>query len=100
MVIIAFAINTWYVIKQTLPLRMKPLRLQASSGHGILLYPGKDGKLGSPDDVSTMDELHIKVGKSTTLNLSQKMCMIFGTCLSFKARYDSRPHHYGVVQSY
>jgi cytochrome c oxidase subunit II len=59
--IIAVAIGVWYKVKQDLPPADETVRIVAQQWGWHFTHPGPDKQLGTPDDIETTDELHIKV---------------------------------------
>ena len=63
-VIVAAAIRVWYNVKQDLPPADETVRIVAQQWAWSFVHPGPDGKLDTPDDIRTVDELHLEVGKN------------------------------------
>jgi cytochrome c oxidase subunit 2 len=63
-VIVAFAIKVWYEVKQNLPEPDAQVRIVAQQWAWSFVHPGADGRLDTADDVKTVDELHLEVGKT------------------------------------
>jgi cytochrome c oxidase subunit 2 len=63
-VILAMAISVWYNIKQNLPAADDTIRVIGQQWSWRFVHSGPDGKLGTPDDVETVGELHVAVGKT------------------------------------
>jgi cytochrome c oxidase subunit II len=63
-VIVAAAIRVWYNVKQDLPPADATVRIVAQQWAWSFVHPGPDGKLDTPDDIRTVDELHLEVGKN------------------------------------
>lgn len=62
LVIIFFAVRVWYQVKQELPPAQETVRVIGQQWAWNFVHPGLDKELGTDDDVSTIDELHLKVG--------------------------------------
>ncbi len=60
--VIVFAVKVWYTVKQDLPPAEETVRIIGQQWAWEFVHPGKDKKLGTKDDVRTIDELHIKKG--------------------------------------
>ena len=58
--IIFFAVKVWYHIKQELPPAEETIRVIGQQWSWRFVHPGLDKELGTPDDVETVDELHLK----------------------------------------
>ncbi len=63
LVVIFFAVRVWYNVKQQLPEAQETIRIVGQQWAWKFTHPGPDGELGSKDDITVMDELHVKVGK-------------------------------------
>lgn len=63
-VIVAAAIRVWYNVKQDLPPADETVRIVAQQWAWSFVHPGPDGKLDTPDDIRTVDDLHLEVGKN------------------------------------
>ena len=61
-VIVAFAVQGWFHVKQDLPPAQETIKVVAKQWAWKFTHPGPDGVLGSDDDLETVDELHVKVG--------------------------------------
>lgn len=48
------------------------VEVQARQFEWRLRYPGKDGKLGTPDDLFTVNDLHVPVGKTVLVQLKSQ----------------------------
>ena len=68
-VIIVMAIKVWYTIKQTLPTPDATIRIIGQQWTWRFVDPGLDGQLGTPDDIETVDELHVVVDKTYQFKL-------------------------------
>lgn len=62
-VIIVAAIRVWMHVKQTLPEPDAVVRVVGQQWTWTFDHPGPDGKLDTADDITTVDELHVEVGK-------------------------------------
>jgi cytochrome c oxidase subunit 2 len=62
--IIYFAVTAWYTVKQYLPEPDSTVRVVGQQWTWTFEHPGPDGKLDTPDDIRTVNELHIEVGKA------------------------------------
>ena len=63
-VIVAAAIRVWYNVKQDMPPADATVRIVAQQWAWSFVHPGPDGVLDTPDDIRTVDELHLEVGKN------------------------------------
>jgi len=60
--ILYFAIVAWYNVKQNLPDADATVRIIGQQWAWTFVHEGPDGQLDTPDDIKTINELHIKVG--------------------------------------
>ena len=58
--IIIGAVQVWYDVKQRLPPADETVRVIAKEWTWTFVDPGPDGELYTADDITTIDELHIK----------------------------------------
>ena len=60
-VLLVFAIDLWYTVKQTLPIEegMQKIRIVAQQWAWTFVHPGADGLLDTDDDIVTIDKLHV-----------------------------------------
>lgn len=65
--------EAWAKVKQDIP-KDAPVHVQvvAQQFSWDFVYPGKDGVLGSPDDLHSINELHLPVGVKVRLDLRSK----------------------------
>jgi cytochrome c oxidase subunit 2 len=61
--IIVGAVRVWYDVKQNLPPAQETVRVVGQQWAWSFDHPGPDGKLDTPDDIRTVDELHVEEGK-------------------------------------
>jgi len=55
--------KTWADVKENIPPCDLTVKVQAKQFDWTFIYPGKDGKLGTDDDITSYRELHVPVGK-------------------------------------
>lgn len=58
--VIAGAMYVWYNVKQNLPEPELKIRVIAQQWSWTFVQPGADGELDTVDDITTIDELHVK----------------------------------------
>lgn len=68
-VIVWFAISVWMEVKQTMPEPDQVVRVTAQQWSWIFQHPGPDNQLDTPDDIKTLDELHVVVGQTVQFQL-------------------------------
>ena len=62
--LIVAAIRVWVMIKQTMPPADHTVKVMAQQWAWTFTDPGPDGKIDTPDDVRTTDEMHVEVNKT------------------------------------
>lgn len=62
--------NLWSEIKGTMPKDAIPIEVQAEQFAWNVRYPGADGKFDTSDDIKTINQLHIPVGKPVRVRLT------------------------------
>jgi len=58
--ILVFAVQTWYDVKQDLPPAERTVRIIGQQWAWTFIHPGPDGKLDTADDIALIDELHVE----------------------------------------
>lgn len=73
LVILAFVSrNTWAEIKQRIPPTDFVVQVTAKQFNWELAYPGPDGKIGTDDDFTMDNDLHVPVNKTVRLMLKSR----------------------------
>jgi len=70
--IIVGAVRVWYHIKQDLPPAQQTIRAIAQQWAWTFVDPGPDGKLDTPDDIATVNQLHVQVDRLYHVQLESK----------------------------
>ena len=60
--ILVFAVQTWYSVKQNLPPAERTIRVIGQQWAWTFQHPGPDGKIDTADDIALVDELHLQEG--------------------------------------
>lgn len=89
--VIIGAIYVWYQVKQNLPPADAEIRVIGQQWSWVFEHPGKDGKLGTPDDIRTVDELHIEVGKTYHYKLQSRDVLHSFSIPVFRMKHDAIP---------
>lgn len=89
--ILAGAIRVWVDIKQTLPPAEDTVRVIAQQWAWSFSHSGPDGKLDTPDDIRTVDELHIVVGKTYHYKLEARDVLHSFSVPAFRLKQDAIP---------
>ncbi|MCB9725900.1 MAG: cytochrome C oxidase subunit II [Spirochaetaceae bacterium] len=58
-IIVIFAVNVWYNVKQNLPEAESTVRVIAQQWAWTFVHPGPDNTLDTADDITTVNELHV-----------------------------------------
>jgi len=90
-VIIIFAIKVWYGIKQYRPPADDTIRAVGHQWAWRFVHSGPDGKLDTADDIETIDELHVVVGKTYHVKLSSADVLHSFSVPVFRLKQDAIP---------
>jgi cytochrome c oxidase subunit 2 len=90
-VIIIGALHVWTKVKQTLPPADVTVRVIAQQWAWTFVHPGPDGELDTDDDVTTIDELHVELGKVYHFRLSAKDVLHSFSVPAFRLKQDAVP---------
>ncbi len=91
LVIIFFAIKAWYHVKQELPTADTTIKIVGQQWAWEFTHPGPDNILDTEDDIVTIDELHIEVGKVHHYKLSSKDVLHDFSVPVFRLKQDAVP---------
>lgn len=91
LVIVYFAVIAWYHIKQDIPTPDRTIRIVAQQWAWKFTDPGSDNELDTADDITTMDELHIEVGKVYRFELEAKDVVHSFSVPNFRLKQDAIP---------
>ena len=81
----------WYKIKQDLPRADETISVVGEQWKWRFTHPGRDGELGTQDDVETVDELHVKVGKTYHFKLESNDVLHDFSVPVFRLKQDAVP---------
>ncbi|MDH3222794.1 MAG: cytochrome C oxidase subunit II [Gemmatimonadota bacterium] len=70
--IVIASFNVWYTIKMDLPPADAEIRVIGQQWAWTFQHPGADGTLDTPDDIFTIDELHVENGKTYHYKLESR----------------------------
>lgn len=90
-IIIVFAVLVWVKIKQTMPPADETVRVVGRQWVWAFQHPGPDGKLDTPDDIRTTDELHVQVGKTYHYELQSEDVLHSFFVPVFRLKHDAIP---------
>jgi cytochrome c oxidase subunit 2 len=90
-VIIAATLGVWATVKQTLPPAQEKVRIVAQQWAWTFVHPGPDGALDTADDVTTIDELHLKADTTYHFELTAKDVLHSFSVPAFRLKQDAVP---------
>jgi cytochrome c oxidase subunit 2 len=90
-VLIAGAVYAWHEVKQTMPPFQDKVRVVAQQWAWTFVHSGPDGQLDTPDDIATVDELHVKEGLTYQFELTSKDVLHSFFVPSFRLKHDAIP---------
>lgn len=90
-IIVAFAVMTWYHIKQDMPPADTTIRIVGQQWAWKFTDPGADNELDTADDITTMDELHVKVNTVYHFQLEAKDVVHSFSVPVFRLKQDAIP---------
>ena len=94
LVILAFVSRSvWAEIKQRVPPSDMLVQVTAKQFNWEIAYPGPDGKLGTDDDFTVDNDLHVPVGKTIRVQLKSRDVIHSFFVPSFRLKQDAVPGH-------
>lgn len=90
-VLIVGAVRVWYHIKQNLPEAADTVRVVGQQWAWSFQHPGKDGLLDTPDDIKTVDEMHVQVGQVVHAKLESRDVLHSFSVPVFRLKQDVIP---------
>jgi len=90
-VLVYFAISAWYHVKQELPPAEATVRVVAQQWAWSFVHPGADGQIDTADDVKTVDELRLEVGKVYHYKLESRDVLHDFSVPAFRLKQDAIP---------
>lgn len=89
--VIVAAVWVWYHVKIDLPVADETIRVEGHQWSWVFTQPGLDRQLDTADDVVTVDELHVKVGKTYHFKLESVDVMHSFSIPVFRLKQDAIP---------
>ncbi|MFQ5418388.1 MAG: cytochrome C oxidase subunit II, partial [Myxococcota bacterium] len=89
--IIAGAVRIWYDVKQDLPPAEATVRVIGQQWAWSFVHPGRDGILGTQDDIETVDELHVEVDTVHHFQLEARDVLHSFSVPVFRLKQDAVP---------
>jgi cytochrome c oxidase subunit 2 len=90
-VILVVAIRVWYNVKQHVPPVDHTVRIVGQQWAWSFVHPGADGRLDTPDDIKTVDDLHLEVGKTYAFKLESRDVLHSFSIPVFRLKQDAIP---------
>ncbi len=89
--IVVGAVRVWYDVKQNLPEPYETVRVIGQQWAWSFVHAGPDGKIDTADDIKTVDELHIQVGKVYHFKLEARDVLHSFSVPVFRLKQDAIP---------
>ena len=90
-VIIVFTVIVWVDVKQTLPQAEDKIRVVGQQWSWFFIHSGPDGKLDTEDDISTVNNLHVKKDTVYHFELESRDVLHNFSVPAFRLRQDTIP---------
>lgn len=90
-IILVAAIRVWTNVKIETPPVDETVRVVAQQWAWTFVHPGPDGKLDTPDDLRTVDELHVEKGKTYGFELTSRDVLHSFSVPVFRLKQDVIP---------
>ncbi|MCC6849885.1 MAG: cytochrome c oxidase subunit II [Deltaproteobacteria bacterium] len=90
-VLIAGAIAVWRDVKQIIPTPDETIRVVAQQWAWTFVHPGPDHRLDTPDDVVTVNELHVRNDATYVFELSSRDVVHSFSVPVFRLKQDAVP---------
>ncbi|HEY7364670.1 MAG TPA: cytochrome c oxidase subunit II [Methylomirabilota bacterium] len=92
LVVLTFlSVPAWSKIKMTVPQTDFVLQVTGKQFNWQVTYPGPDGRFGTPDDKTLLDEMHVPVGKPIRVNLRSQDVIHSFFVPNFRFKQDAVP---------
>lgn len=89
--VIVGAISVWTEVKLTMPKTDETVRITAQQWAWTFQHAGADGELDTPDDITSVDELHVELGKTYKFELTAKDVLHSFSVPLFRLKQDAIP---------
>jgi cytochrome c oxidase subunit 2 len=90
-VLIVATVYVWVEVKQSIPPADEQVRIVAQQWAWVFVHAGPDGKLGTADDIVTVDELHVQVDRVYQFELMSKDVLHSFSVPVFRLKQDAVP---------
>jgi cytochrome c oxidase subunit 2 len=92
LVVLTFlSVPAWSKIKMTMPQTDFVVQVTGKQFNWQVTYPGPDGRFGTSDDKTLLDEMHVPVGKPIRVNLRSQDVIHSFFVPSFRFKQDAVP---------
>ncbi|MBI4638579.1 MAG: cytochrome c oxidase subunit II [Candidatus Rokubacteria bacterium] len=92
LVVLTFlSVPAWSRIKMTMPQTDVVIQVTGKQFNWQVTYPGPDGKFGTADDKTFLDEMHVPVGKPVRVNLRSQDVIHSFFVPQFRFKQDAVP---------
>ncbi len=85
------AVRVWYDVKQSLPPAGQTVRIVSQQWAWTFIHAGPDRELGTPDDITTIDELHVEAGTVYHFQLESRDVLHSFSVPVFRLKQDAVP---------
>jgi cytochrome c oxidase subunit 2 len=89
--VIVSAVRVWYKVEQVAPPAEETVRVIAQQWAWTFVHPGADGKLDTEDDITTADELHVKLNTVYHYKLESRDVLHSFSVPAFRLKHDAIP---------
>ena len=89
--IIIGAVQVWYNVKQRLPEPDSTIRIIGQQWAWTFQHPGADNELDTPDDIFTVDDLHVEVDRVYHFRLESRDVLHSFSVPVFRIKQDAIP---------
>jgi cytochrome c oxidase subunit 2 len=89
--IVIGAVRVWVLVKQTMPVTDRTIRVVGQQWAWTFTDPGPDGILDTADDVRTTDQLDVEVGKTYRFELEARDVLHSFFVPAFRLKQDAVP---------
>ena len=83
--------RTWADIKQSMPKDALAIEVTGEQFSWTIRYPGPDGRIGTPDDIVALNQLHFPVGRPVVATLRSKDVIHSFFLPEFRVKQDAVP---------
>jgi len=90
-IILFFAVQVWYSVKQDLPPAEKTVRVIGQQWAWTFVHPGPDNKLDTADDISLVDEFRLEVDTLYHFQLESRDVLHSFSIPVFRLKQDAIP---------